>query len=116
MVSLMYALNQKKRQLNVVAKNFEMRHSTRKITERQSIRSLIDDSDDSLALGDSEMIKAIGHTRDDIRLTPKQRKMQSGVSSGLMSLPQDSKLTPANHPGTQERNHTSVNSDADPLL
>ncbi len=74
MVSLLYALNQKKRQLNVVAKNFDLRNSNRKFTERQSIRSLIDDSSDSFPLEDSELVKGIGNTRDDVYLTPKLRK------------------------------------------
>ena len=87
-LSLLYALNQKKKQFNVDAKTFDPRVSNRKRTERESVRSLMEDGEDSLVMGlapygDSEIIKvAIGHTRDDIKLTPKQRKaQQSGFSS-----------------------------------
>ena len=87
-LSLMYALNQKKRQFNVDAKTFDPRLSNRRRTERESFRSLMEEGEeDSLVMGlsphgDSEIIHAaIGQTTDEIRLTPKQRKMESGFSS-----------------------------------
>ena len=60
-LSLLYALNQKKKQFNMDAKNFDPRISNRRRTDRESIRSLIEDGDDSLVMdlapgGDSEII------------------------------------------------------------
>jgi magnesium-transporting ATPase (P-type) len=60
-LSLLYALNQKKKQFNVDAKTFDPRVSNRRRTERESIRSVMEDDDDSLVMGlgpngDSEFI------------------------------------------------------------
>jgi hypothetical protein len=52
------------------AKNYDPKLSYRKRTARESIRSMMEEDEDSLVLGDSELIKAIGATVDDVKLTP----------------------------------------------
>jgi hypothetical protein len=91
-------------------KVYNPRVSNRRRTERESIRSLMDESDENIDIfgGESEVIKGIGHTTDDIKLTPKQRKMESGFSSLLHGNHNhsESHKRSTNNP---KSNHTSVN-------
>jgi hypothetical protein len=61
-ISLLYALNQKERQFCMEARRYDPHISQRRRTERESMRSLIEESqeEDSLILKDNEMIRAIG--------------------------------------------------------
>ena len=69
-ISLLYALNQKERQFCMDAKNYDAKLTYRSRTARESMRSMMEEDEDSLVLGDSEVIKAIGATVDDVKLTP----------------------------------------------
>ena len=77
----------------------------------------MEDEDDSLVMGlgpngDSEFIQAaIGHTTDDIRLTPKQRKMQSGFSSILQQTNKSEPRRDSSELAKNKSNHNSVNTD-----
>ena len=50
------------------------KRNTKRRTARESIRSLIYEEEDSLILGNSEIVPGIGNTVENIKLSPRVRK------------------------------------------
>ena len=65
-------------------KTFKKRQSNRPKSERESIRSLLEDDEDAPIMEDidSELLKPVGlRSNDEVKLSPNQRKYESGFSS-----------------------------------